>query len=821
MRIRPFVIFLSLIIVLTLSVLLIANRQYNVVFGFLFSLVIFFVFREAQEPERLRKLVEEKTRKLADSEKYFRTIAENGSDAITLLDKTGKVIYQTPSAEQITGYSLTEINQLENFSLVHPQDREEQLKDFQQFAASPSSTLQRKYRVKHKNGNYIRIAGTFRNLLSDENVKAIVYTYSDITEKTLLENKLTERVKELSTIYKISRLLQNEFVSTESVLTEIANILPAGWQFPDICAAAISFNGKNYQSNKYCESNFKQQARFVLTDGRTGVLEVVYFNETPFEFEGAFLKEEQELIDSIAEAITTYFNKEIQQRKLIGSEAKFRAAFEDSAIGMAILAPGGEFMEVNGALCDMLGFKESEFLNRSVQKIIHPEDLEKHVSLIKQALAGKFKNFRIEERYIPATDEVLWVNLNVSLVTGQGSFPTYFVYQLENITEQKAAFTELAKSEANMRSIFNTAEASIILTDTNLDIVAVTRYMQDEYFRVNGKRMSPGTNLKSSLVQSRGEDVAAICKSVIANNKSEQYEASYFTPEGPRHFAVNVTPVTDQGKVTGICLFSFEVTARILLALSLEEQNIKLNELNEELQRNARQLQVSNTALQQFAYVASHDLQEPLRMVTGFLTQIERKYTDVLDEKGKQYINFAVDGAKRMRRLILELLEYSRAGEQEAKPEPIDTMALIDEIILLHSRQVEESGAEISYKDLPIVSMQRAPLRQIFQNLISNSLKYHREDTTPVIEISCRAKESFYEFTVADNGIGIEPQYFEKIFIIFNRLHGKDEYAGTGMGLAITKKIIDNLGGNISVESDNEGSRFTFTIPKNMSDATN
>ena len=228
-----------------------------------------------------------------------------------------------------------------------------------------------------------------------------------------------------------------------------------------------------------------------------------------------------------------------------------------------------------------------------------------------------------------------------------------------------------------------------------------------------------------------------------------------------------------------------------------------------------KKLSQKNEELEQFSYIASHDLQEPLRMISGFLKQIENKYNDKLDEKGKQYIYFAVDGAQRMHRIILDLLEYSRAGKIEAAKEQVDINNLFIEINILFQRQIKEKGATISCTNLPILFTYRTLIEQVFQNLISNALKYSETVNKLKISISSKDIGSHWLFAVEDNGIGIDPEYFKKIFVIFQRLHNKNEYSGTGLGLAICQKVIDYLGGEIWVESNfGKGSIFYFTVLK-------
>ena len=251
----------------------------------------------------------------------------------------------------------------------------------------------------------------------------------------------------------------------------------------------------------------------------------------------------------------------------------------------------------------------------------------------------------------------------------------------------------------------------------------------------------------------------------------------------------------------------------------LKESESQLKALNKKLEKRAKELVTSNLELEQFAYVASHDLQEPLRMVTNFLTQIEKRYNDLLDEKGKTYIYFAVDGAKRMRQMILDLLEFSRAGKIDNKLEGVNINLLIKDILELHQKKIEETGAEVIVEELPEVAGSKTGLRQVFQNLISNSLKYsqHKNGIKPIISISSKDASDHWLFEIKDNGIGIDPEYFDKIFVIFQRLHDRSEYTGTGIGLAITKKIIESLDGEIWVKSEyGKGSSFFFTIPKRI-----
>jgi signal transduction histidine kinase len=239
---------------------------------------------------------------------------------------------------------------------------------------------------------------------------------------------------------------------------------------------------------------------------------------------------------------------------------------------------------------------------------------------------------------------------------------------------------------------------------------------------------------------------------------------------------------------------------------------------HEQLAATATELERSNAELEQFAYVASHDLQEPLRKVTSFCQMLQDRYGGSLDERADQYIEFAVDGAKRMQQLINDLLAFSRVGRVHHPEELVDLNVLVASVVSDLGEAVSESGAEIAIGDLPHVSVEPPLIRAVFQNLVTNSLKFHG-DAPPVVQIEAERRDDDWLFTCTDNGIGIEPEYAERVFVIFQRLHGRDSYAGTGIGLAMCRKIIEYHGGQIWLDSEySGGARIRFTLPASHSE---
>jgi PAS domain S-box-containing protein len=235
---------------------------------------------------------------------------------------------------------------------------------------------------------------------------------------------------------------------------------------------------------------------------------------------------------------------------------------------------------------------------------------------------------------------------------------------------------------------------------------------------------------------------------------------------------------------------------------------------DERLRATAEDLSRSNAELEQFAYVASHDLQEPLRMVASYTQLLARRYQGQLGADADEFIGFAVDGARRMQELINDLLTYSRVGTRALLLEAIDVNRLVDQVVSDLAAAIVESKATITRDALPNVWGDPIQVHQLFQNLIANAIKFHRRDEAPQVHVSSLMADGVRTFSVSDNGVGIEPRYLERIFVLFQRLHTRAEYPGTGIGLAICKKIVERHGGEMRVDSvPGSGTTFWFTLP--------
>jgi len=264
-----------------------------------------------------------------------------------------------------------------------------------------------------------------------------------------------------------------------------------------------------------------------------------------------------------------------------------------------------------------------------------------------------------------------------------------------------------------------------------------------------------------------------------------------------------------------------EVLARVDTHLTLYALRQQLAAQNQQLRQEiaAREqvqaaLRRSNAELEQLAYVASHDMQEPLRMIASYLQLVADRYGDALDADGHEFIGYAVDGAKRMQALISDMLAYSRVSTRARPFQPTDSARIVATAERHLQIAIEEGGAEIERGELPVVLGDEVQLLQLFQNLIGNAIKF-RGAAVPHVHVAAQPAEDGWCFSVSDNGIGIAPEYFERIFVLFQRLHGRKEYSGTGIGLALCKRIVERHGGRIWVESTpGNGSVFRFTLPR-------
>ena len=317
-----------------------------------------------------------------------------------------------------------------------------------------------------------------------------------------------------------------------------------------------------------------------------------------------------------------------------------------------------------------------------------------------------------------------------------------------------------------------------------------------------------GRSIIRLAMPDRLDEIPKMLERLKAGEQIQSYETRRRRKDGAVvDISLSVSPIKDpEGRIVGASAIERDIT----LAKRAEQA---LQKAHEELRERTEQLARSNTELERFAYVASHDLQEPARTVASFCELLQRRCGELLDDKALEWIGFAVDGARRMQRLIADLLEYSRAQTRTRSFEPTDCAAVVDEALGNLRASIEEARAQVTQDALPSVTADAAQLVQVFQNLIGNAIKFHGVEP-PRVHVSAERSAGEWIFSVRDNGVGIEPQHRDQIFEVFRRLHPQGKYPGTGIGLAICKRVVERHRGHIWVESTpGRGSVFYFSIP--------
>jgi PAS domain S-box-containing protein len=388
-----------------------------------------------------------------------------------------------------------------------------------------------------------------------------------------------------------------------------------------------------------------------------------------------------------------------------------------------------------------------------------------------------------------------------------GGKMTGLVFSLRETTKYKQAEESLRRAKEEWEQTFNTVPDLMAILDDQHRIVRVNRAMAKRL----GVTPDKCVGVKCYEAVHGLPEPPDFCPHMLTCRDGKEHTAEIHEPRLGGDFLVSTTPMLDERRrLTGVIHVARDITER----KKAEEQ---LKQINEELQR-------SNTDLQQFAYVASHDLREPLRAINGFMELLKQRYGEKLDEKALEYINYAVNGAKRMDDLLTGLLAYSRVQTKGLQKASISAQAALNAAVTNLRASVAESNAAITSDTLPSVKADGMQFTQLLQNLIGNAIKF-RTDKRPEVHIGCKrsafsetspagGQENHWLFSVRDNGIGIDPKNHERIFEIFRQLHPRDKYPGFGVGLAICKRIVERHGGKIWVESEpGKGATFYFTIP--------
>jgi PAS domain S-box-containing protein len=482
----------------------------------------------------------------------------------------------------------------------------------------------------------------------------------------------------------------------------------------------------------------------------------------------------------------------------------FRVVFEESPVGIEIFNKDGTLIGVNQACLDIFGITTDEI--RGFNLFEDAKITREAKELLRRGEVGRFsisydlEKPEITRHFTPRRKGIIHLDvINTPLKSDGSSDVKGYLVQLADSTERRQVEDALTISETRYRRLFETAQDGILIlnadtekiTDVNPFLIDMLGYPVEDFV---GKKL--------------WEIGAFTDREASRKAFSELQEKGYVRYE-------NLPLLTKDGRLIDVEFVSNSYLVDHTKVIQCNIRDITDRKRAEEAVKDyAMNLKRSNEDLEQFAYVASHDLQEPLRNVTIFSQMLARRYQGKLDPEADEFIGYIVGSAMRMVDLVNDLLEFSRVTSRGKPPLPTSCDEVVEEILHNLYFQIQESNAVITLDSLPVVSADPAQLSMVFQNLIGNAIKFRRNDP-PAIHISSEKVDGMWRFAVTDNGIGIDPAFNERIFEIFQRLHTRDKYPGTGIGLAIVKKIIERHGGKIWVASEpGKGSTFYFTLPE-------
>ena len=502
--------------------------------------------------------------------------------------------------------------------------------------------------------------------------------------------------------------------------------------------------------------------------------------------------------------------RDITQRKKIDEELaesarKFLSVIESIGDMLFITDLDLNLVNVNEVAAHLLGFDDKERLvGTNIMGAVAERDRNRLAVDTGKALAYKPIKDILEYTLVSKYGREFDVEAKTEMLLDCAGMPAGLIITARDVTERKRMQEALRISEEKLRTMFESMRDGIVLTDTKGTIVEVN----DATVKMHGytdKKQIIGRN-GIELVAER--DRARVMEAAVKQSKGE-------TPKeiAEIHTLVRVDGTEFESESSRSILR--DSAGRVIGFIAVERDVTERKHMQEQLQRTLEELKRSNTELQQFAYVASHDLQEPLRMVSSYVQLLSRRYKGKLDSNADEFIEFAVDGSNRMQIMIQALLSYSRVGTRGKPPEPTDCENILDQTMKNLQTAITEKNAEVTHDTLPTIMADGVQMVQLFQNLIGNGIKFQQEGQRPHVHISVEDTGADWMFSFRDNGIGIDPEFKERIFVIFQRLHGREKYPGTGIGLSVCKRIVERHGGTIWVESEpGKGATFKFTMPK-------
>jgi PAS domain S-box-containing protein len=638
-------------------------------------------------------------------------------------------------------------------------------------------------------GNKIYIEGTIRDISerkkneleiemanqaikeSEEEFRAIFESFEDVYFRSSLDGCVQNISPSVEKIFKYKR---EEFIGT------VSNIL---YLYPEDSEKVMaSFTEKGYI--KDYETIFKDKENKIIYVSLN--IRIMYdSNGNATHIEG--------IIRDISERKKNELEIEMANEIIRESEKKYRTIFESVRdVFFRASAIDNIILDVSPS-CSCFGIQPEDVIGKPVEYFyLNPED--RHDVLEKLRQNGEIKNY---DAKFSINSKTYTVSINSKVIFDQNNQPEFVMGSFRDVTERIQAEENLKISEAKFRSIYENFEDVYFKTELDGTVIDLS-----PSFERNFKMpISEGLGKSTLDFYYNSEDRERAIDLLKRNGVLSDFDAQFVDGEGNiLFFSVNTRFIRDSyGKA-----IYFEGTMR-----NVNERSL----MQEEMLAKNRTLEFQNTELEQFAYIASHDLQEPLITVIQCIELLQEGLYDDLDQEKKQYLEFINSSTSRMQQLVKGLLDYSRIGKGR-KNSQNDCNEIVANVIADMNVSLKESNAIVEYENLPVIEGYTTEIRQLFQNMISNANKFRKKDQQPKIKITASKDETNWIFSIEDNGIGIKAEDMDKVFVIFKRLHNRSEYQGTGIGLSHCKKIVEHHHGQIWVESKfNEGSTFKWTFP--------
>ena len=774
--------------------------------------------------------------KRGENEDQFISVLNNSPDIIYRFNlQTGHYEFISPAIRSL-GYKPEEVMAMskeEVLSRVHQDDRSS-LVSFLLNINDAGEGL-KEYRFQGNDGKYRWLSNKIV-IIKDSQGKLL---YHDGFVRDITQDKLSqERLKESEVRFR--SLYETNFDATLITLPDgsILSANPAAQKMFGMTREEIIKAGREGLVVK--DENLKQALKNRAQKGHVNaVLTLKRKNGSIFtgEMTSSYFTDADGTVKT-SMIIRDLTEQKKAEKELIESEERYHSLFKNNHATMLLINPeNGDIMDVNPAAASFYGYSEEKLKEMKITDINIFTDRQVFEKM--QKAKKKEKNHFLFKHRL-ASGEIRCVDTYSGPITVNGKKLLYSI--IHDVTHRRKAEEALKESEDRFSKAFNFSPVGMTITRLADGCYIDVNETWTDLYEYSRSEVIGHTFLELNVVEldERTKFLEILKEKSVVNN----YEIPTKTKTGKPltilismniinlnsqdHILTTFIDVTEQKKTEKHKqeLLEKEKQLREDLETSNQElqntseelytSNKELRQIQRELKETIKKLEISNKELEQFAYVASHDLQEPLRMVASFTQLLERKYKGHIDADADDYIGFIVEGSNRMKDLIDDLLAFSRLNTGTKEFKQTNLANLLDDVLLSMHTSIEENNAIITYDPLPTIKCDHSQIRQLLQNLITNAIKFHDKEP-PKIHISAEETGNEWKFRVQDNGIGIGPEYREKIFDVFNRLHSREEYEGTGIGLSIAKRIINHHKGRIWVESESgKGSTFYFTIPKDL-----